>query len=215
MAERSWKVGDRVLHTSRPEWGVGQVLRTEKSRHEGRDVQRLTIRFDRAGTKTISTAFATLQDADAMSAAALHRTIDYAQSEARDRLEPDQVFGKGHQSNTPDPHKTLLKLPEGATDPFSSLANRLDFTLKLYRFEPTGASLLDWAASQTQLPDPLSVFSRHELEAYFAQFRTILDTHLKKLVQEARDREPRLLAGLGRKVSPQMREMLARMLAGR
>ena len=212
MAERIWKVGNRILHTTRPEWGVGQVLRSEKFRHEGKDVQRLTIKFARAGTKTISTAYATLKDADTMPAAALIRTIEYAQSEADNRATEDHPFSRS--PDKPDA-KALLTLPEAVTDPFIPLAKRLDSTISLYRFEHHGASLLDWAASQTRLADPLTVYSRQELEQHFAQFRQLLDAHLQRLVTEARTREPEILAGLGKRVTPAMRDMLARMLTRR
>ena len=212
MAEHVWKVGNRVLHATRPEWGIGQILRTEKIRHEGADAQRLTIRFDRAGTKTISTAFAALQDADAMSTATLNRTIEYAQSEADNQAQADDIFSSSPAK--PD-HKALLTLPDAATDPFIPLAKRLDATINLYRFESHGSSLLDWAAAQTRLADPLTLYSRQELEMHFARFRQLLDAHLQQLVVEARNNEPQILAGLGKRVSPAMREMLTRMLTSR
>ena len=78
----------------------------------------------------------------------------------------------------------MSRLPEAATDPFTSLEARLKATLTLYRFTDQGGSLLDWAAAQSALKDPLSEFSRHDLERLFQRFAFVRDEHLKKLVQE-------------------------------
>ncbi|MBZ0173299.1 MAG: DUF3553 domain-containing protein, partial [Phycisphaerales bacterium] len=66
MGEAVWKSGDRVVHTTRPEWGLGRVLSATSIREDGQDAQRLTVRFDRAGTKTLSTAVARLAQADSV-----------------------------------------------------------------------------------------------------------------------------------------------------
>ncbi len=86
--------------------------------------------------------------------------------------------------------RKLLQLPEAATDPFASRRRRLEATLGLYRFSDRGSALLDWAAMQTGLKDPLSSFSRHELEESFRRFQGLLDQHLRKLVKECRKLEP-------------------------
>lgn len=203
MAEALWKSGDRVVHTARPEWGLGRVLSVTTIREDGKDAQRVTVRFDRAGTKTLSTAVARLAQADSV---------------------PVQVFAPAEDGDE-DPlartHDraslltTLHALPEPATDPFLPLARRLENTAGLYRFESHGKSLLDWAAAQTGLADPLTAFSRHDLEEAFRRFRQNLDAHLAKLVNHARREEPAALAGLGAKVTPDVRDMLTRMLTGR
>lgn len=197
MTETHWSRGDRVLHTARPEWGVGQVMAADSVRQQGEDVQRLTIRFSRAGTKTISTAAARLravEPGEVIEAKPAAGESEVDQSVARSRL---------------------VSLPDAATDPFRSLSARIESTIGLYRFNASGGTLLDWAASQTGLTDPLSHFSRHELEDAFSRFRASLDDHLKKLVREARAKEPEALSGLGAKVSPEMKGLLTRMLTQR
>lgn len=93
----------------------------------------------------------------------------------------------------------MARLPETATDPFASPPQRLSATLALYRFTPNGGSLLDWAAAQSGLADPLAVFNRHELEQFFARFATARDQHLRQLADEIRRKDPdalnRALAG--------------------
>ncbi len=201
MTQSRWESGDRVVHTARPEWGVGRVLSATSVRQDGQDIQRLTIRFDRAGTKTLSTAVAKLAQAEAMPVEVLSRPDD----------EPDPLHALDHGSAL----AALTALPERATDPFVSLAKRIDETVALYRFKGEGGSLLDWAASQTRLADPLSAFSRHELEEGFAKFRTSLDAHLRKLVLDAARQDASILAGLGARVPPEVRQMLTRLLTQR
>lgn len=200
MMESRWASGDRVVHTARPEWGVGMVLAATNLRQDGKDVQRLTIRFDRAGTKTLSTAVARLAGADSIPVEVLART---------------DLFADGGIDAERPTAATLSALPDSATDPFLSLGRRIEATVALYRFQGRGSSLVDWAAAQTGLRDPLSAFSRHELEEGFARFRTALDAHLRKLVQDAAKKEPSTLSGLGSKVPPEIRDMLTRVLTQR
>src|SRR5215475_864002 len=75
----------------------------------------------------------------------------------------------------------MSRLPDATTDPFTPLSARLKATIDLYRFTDSGGSLLDWAAAQSRLKDPLSRFSRHELEQLFRRFAFVRDEHLKKL----------------------------------
>lgn len=202
MTEAVWKSGDRVVHTARPEWGFGRVLSVTAIRENGTDAQRVTVRFDRAGTKTLSTAVARLAQADSAPVQVL----------APDDGEDDpfsQALDKASIT------ARLHALPDPATDPFLPMARRLESTAGLYRFEDHGKSLLDWAAAQTGLADPLSALSRHDLEEAFRRFRHNLDAHLAKLVQQARREEPAALSGLGAKVTPQVREMLTRLLTSR
>jgi len=79
---------------------------------------------------------------------------------------------------------TFLRLPEAATDPFSTLTKRAAATLNLYRFTPSGASLLDWAVMQSGMRDPLSRYNRHELETLFSRFKQNLDAHARKTLKE-------------------------------
>jgi hypothetical protein len=79
----------------------------------------------------------------------------------------------------------MTAIPDDAVDPFQTDAARLRAVLGLYRFEPTPGSLIDWAAAQSGLSDPLSHFSRHELEEYFGDFQRNLDKALGKAVADA------------------------------
>lgn len=183
MPPRVWSVGDRVRHAGRPEWGGGKVSKAEGVLHEGEPCQRLTIQFDRAGLKTLSTAFAELEALGASQAVSATTTTS---ADTNDAFIPaSETLGE-----------VLARIPEPAMDPFRSLESRLKATLGLYRFQPTGASLLDWAAMQTGMADPLSRCSRHELEAHFQRFRVRLDAHLVSLARDASRADPTLLPRL-------------------
>jgi len=185
-----WKLGDRVRHAGRPEWGNGQVTAAEACMQDGRACQRVTVRFDRVGLKTLSTAFADLRPAE---------TLVSVEAPA------DPLLADG-----PAPEELLSRIPEAATDPFVTPRKRLEATLGLYRFSDRGGSLLDWAAAQTGLKDPLARFSRHELEKHFQKFQFNLDAHLRKLVREVKKADPTTFAALTAAAAPAAKQALRR-----
>lgn len=191
---RQWSFGDRVLHAQRPEWGTGVVTNAANAQHEGQPCQMLTVRFDRAGLKTLSTAFAMLmpatESAIAQAAASAARS-----AEAPDQG-PDPFAAPRPAGGVEQAKEALQRVPESARDPFVSLPGRIKATFNLYRFGKQGGTLLDWAAAQTGLADPLSLFSRHELEQLFDRFAVNRDQHLKKLVLDMKKQDAAELARL-------------------
>ena len=192
MTLSQWSFGDRVIHQSRPEWGVGTVTKAMAVKQDGAACQNLTIRFERAGVKTISTAFARLRQAtdheDALGEA------ENGSLAVRER--PEEVFAR---------------LPEAARDPFSSLESRFKATLGLYRFAPEGGSLLDWASMQTGMQDPLSEYARPELEALFKRFAQARDEHLRSLAADLIKQTPVVVRSALDSASPQARAALRRL----
>lgn len=184
---KDWKLGDRVVHAGKPEWGVGEVRSAESVTQDGRRCQRLTLRFERAGVKTLSTAFADLRTPEE-----LGQLAEAAESGYLDGGAPSI----GDAFDAAALEQRVTKLPESATDPFIPKRTRLKNTLALYRFSTAGAALLDWAAAQTGMKDPLSRFSRHDLERLFERFRINLDNHLKRLAPEVRKEDPGAIAEL-------------------
>ena len=164
--------GDRVIHPGKPEWGNGIVQMAEPASQDGRSGQRLSVRFDRAGAKTVSTLFVELRRADAEPAVS-------ATGPGEGTWIDDLEQGKATE--------TMLRIPEPARDPFRTPIERLGETLGLYRFRASPAALLDWAAMQSGLSDPLSRFSRHELEEMFSRFIARLDDHLARTIREIRE----------------------------
>jgi Protein of unknown function (DUF3553) len=169
LTEIEWKAGDRVVHQGKPEWGVGSVTAAQGAVQDGRHCQRVTVRFENGGLKTVSTAFARLAKAESGSGAAENPNGTWL----------DDLEGV-------DVRDQLTTLPDAASDPFSSLEARLKSTLELYRFSDSGGSLLAWASAQTGLSDPLSRLNRHELELAFQKFQMLLDRHLGELTTLAR-----------------------------
>ncbi len=217
-AAEGWQPGDRVVHLAKPEWGTGRVEEAAWTTHEGLRCQRLTIRFDRAGRKTLSTAFATLADAPDAALFAARAGNDDDDDAAPDA--PTPAAGTQRRATRradapapatpaaprlvaptrrppqpePDPFRldptkakdVMTRLPEATRDPFANIEKRLRATLDLYRYTPDGKDLLDWAAVQSGVSDPLSAFTRQELEQLFYKFRINLDQHLGVLLEEAR-----------------------------
>lgn len=191
MMAQAWSKGDRLVHLECPEWGVGEVLTAEAASHQSTPCQRVTIRFARAGMKTLSTAVARL--APASEASRLEAAIQDLGGWLDDAKKREAVA------------EVLTSLPEDATDPFRSLKGRIETTCRLFRFTGSGSSLVEWAAAQTGLADPLSQFSRHELEAHFARFRTALEGNLRRLAGDALRSEPALIDAL----PPEARRVIA------
>lgn len=206
MPSKEWSFGDRVIHAKRPEWGAGVITAAQGTVQDGTPCQRLTIRFDRAGVKTISTAVAELIPATDTALSALN---GHAAAEAIQDQEWQARLSGGSTE------EAMTKLPEAASDPFSSLEARLKTTLALYRFTDSGGSLLDWAAAQSGLKDPLSHFSRHDLERLFQRFAFARDEHLKKLAQEMRKRDAAGLTVILRAAPPTAHQALRRFDIGR
>lgn len=171
--------GDRLVHPAKPEWGVGTVSKAAPDSHQGTPCQRLSIRFERAGLKTISTGIVTFQRADDSGNAGPAGSAPAAElaQQPADWLD---------EAGTANPGEVMGRLPEAAIDPFSTPLQRLEATLKLYRFTREPASLLDWASTQTGLADPLTRFSRTELEQFFIRYEHNRDKQLAGTLQEAR-----------------------------
>ena len=183
MSDTKLSFGDRVLHSGRPEWGIGVIVKVEPLPVNGHVTQRLSIRFPNAGMKTLVEEQAPLQrvtdDSDPLFG-------DDTASAARawDRFSEDDWLSGVARKKV---FETLIALPQDVRDPFFSLQKRLHLTFRLYRFDKSGKGIIDWAVAQTGLDDPLSRFSRQELEQHFARFVTERDAHLGRLLAETRN----------------------------
>ncbi|RMH29165.1 MAG: DUF3553 domain-containing protein [Planctomycetota bacterium] len=177
--------GQRVVHADRPEWGVGVVL----SAMRAGAVDRLRIRFERAGLKTLASPPAAIRAA--------------ADPDAADDSAPaDRLAGL----DAAEAARVMASLPEPTRDPFTRIPDRLAATLALYRFTGRGGSLIDWASAQSGLADPLSRYTRHELETLFERFAAAREDHLKSLAAEARRSPPAHLESVLRDAPPAGRQ---------
>lgn len=189
MSDQKFVAGDRVRNSARPEWGVGVVQKAEivaaqsvsKPGSNGTAGQRLTIRFPNAGSKILLSTHAPL-------VIVTEKHDPFAEYEppsmqAWDKLNGDWLAPMAKRKI----EEAMISLPADVKDPFNSLSKRLSLTLNLYRFDRSGRGLMDWAVAQTGLDDPLSRFSRPELEQKFDRWCSERDGHLARLLQEARN----------------------------
>lgn len=207
--------GDVVLHPRRPEWGEGRVDQALTIVHEGQPAQRLVVTFTHYGRTTINTALAPLiakEGNPPMSTThtSSNRTFNAASTNAPSsgRGWLADLEGKPRQGE-------LWALPEALTDPFDSVARRLAATLETYRFNNSPRSLLEWAIAQTGLSDPLTKYTRHELEQVFPRFVRDRDNHLFDLVRtlKRQNRQDILQDALRTATLPAARDMLQRALS--
>lgn len=187
MAAAAYQVGDRVVHQTRPEWGQGTVRQAQPIRHDDQPAQRLVVDFSRHKRVTLNSAVAPLRPAQADQTQPdtpekhSHMSTTNTSSDQGWLAQLEQAQTGGHE---------LWDLPEATTDPFASLADRIQATLDTYRFSTDPKSLIDWAAVQTGLKDPLSKYTRHELEQAFPRFTRDRDKHLKELIWQAKKGSP-------------------------
>jgi hypothetical protein len=188
--------GDVVRHQRRPEWGFGTVQRVEVLRRGSGNDQRLWIRFANAGLKTLLASASELETV---------RSADGTLVAGDDTLVARELRGEtgwlGEISKR-KPEDAMAALPAEASNPFLSASRRLEFVLSLYRFEPQ-TRLIDWAVAQSGLGDPLSRFSRHELEQFFQLWAFERDAALQRLLadQEFRGR-PEVVQRIAAKAAP-------------
>lgn len=209
MSAMKFQYGDTVRHAKRPEWGIGSVVKAEDVSSNGEYSQRLSVRFPNAGLKTINTSVADLEvireDATAIRTDEMDTIDDLHRMSQTDWLAP--LAQKKIDA-------LMVSLPEPARDVFRSLESRLKATLDLYRFDKSGRGLIDWAVAQSGLADPLSRFSRHELEQHFDRWSHDREQHLGKLLQEAAS-DPSMVRKLLEQAPPDARRSSQRLSAVR
>ena len=165
--------GDTVHHPKRPEWGEGKVCSAADSPQGGKPGQRLVVDFANHRRVTIQTAIVPLVPANATTAAAGAEDEDGWLGE---------LAGRGESTSV---NEGLGGLPEAMTDPFTGLRRRLETLLESYRFSNTQRGIFDWAVAQTGLNDPLTEYSRAEIEAAFERFCDMRWKQLQRLVTDA------------------------------
>lgn len=111
--------------------------------------------------------------------------------------------------------KAMLTLPEAVRDPFTTVWNRLERTIALYRITDDPRHVTLWAVSQMGLDDPLSIFSRQELEVYFKRWARLRDEHLATVLADAAKSDPDRAADVLATAPPSAREAMRRANARR
>ncbi len=181
MPKEIFEFGDRVRLQRRPEWGIGSVVKVEAAMLNGTRPQSVSVRFANQGIKVLNTAVAEIElvsheHVEALADAKAHPMVQWHKISENDWLAP--IAQRKIQ-------EVMVSLPENVRDAFCSIKQRLKQTLDLFRFERTGGSLIEWAIAQSGLDDPLSRFTRQELELLFDRWMTYRQDHLLKMLQEA------------------------------
>jgi len=205
MDSTPFHLGDMVIHQRRLEWGEGIVQHARRITHEGKTAQRLVVTFTHHGRVTINTAIAPLM------MKGVHAGMTRSTQTDLESAAPNGGW-LGSLGDKPQAESQLWRLSETMTDPFASIGSRLLATLDSYRFSTEPRSLTEWAIAQTGLADPLSMFTRHELERGFARFARDRDQHLLAVVRQIK-REVRhnlLDEALKEPLRPAARETLLR-----
>lgn len=181
MSEQKFSHGDRIRHSGKPEWGIGTVTKVEQLPVNGQASQRLSIRFPNAGLKTLVTTHAPLERVD--EAADPFAAGDQHSVKIWDKMNESEWLAPMVKRKV---EEAMLSLPSEVRDPFNSMQKRITIMLSLYRFDRSSRGLMDWAVAQTGLDDPLTRFTRQELEQRFERWAHERDGYLAKMIQETR-----------------------------
>jgi len=214
MAEvPQFSTGDAVIHPRRPEWGEGIVTKATRIEQEGQTAQRLLVRFANHHDVTINTAIAQLLAKETYETMR-HNNSGFRAAEPGPRPRTEGGW-LGSLSQSDHAHE-LWQLPENMTDPFRGEDERLKATLESFRFSTESRSLMSWATTQTGLDDPLSTYTRQELEQAFPRFARDRDAHLVDLVRlfKRQGLADVLKRAMSDKLVPSARQALQRAMRG-
>jgi hypothetical protein len=208
-ASTVFKPGDRVRHADCPDWGPGVVESAKPITHEGAPAWQLVVRFEQKGRVTVQTQYARI----------MHESHKQPIFAAPPKNSQGVTIGTGGYAAAMgaglNDGSALIQLPEALSDIFAPLEKRLALTLDLYRYSVEARSLFEWATLQSGLADPLSRFSRHELESAFGAWAKKRDTHLRDLVVAIRKAgRPELFLNLPANVPPAGRNALLKAQLG-
>lgn len=153
-------IGRRVSVIGKPDWGIGVVRRVQTTTINGATQHRVSVQFNQ-GTKLLISPPARLTD-----------PVDDPQRKEAGWIE--QIGGGSLDSR-------LRQLPESAVQVLGTIQQRLDAVIPHYSRMEDGKDLIRWARRQTGVGDPLSQWSRDELEVAFASFCNERDAHLRNL----------------------------------
>lgn len=180
--------GQRVRSAARPEWGVGVIQRVQPA---GPGAFRLEIQFA-SGFRVVTAPPAVLTPPDAPAAPQQTGWLD-------------QLAGR-----TAD--ERLRAIPD-LGDALTPMSERLERAFALLRFQDTPEGLVGWARAQTGMPDPLTHWTRDDLQAAFADFAIRREAAIRELARMARRQDPRQLSAALARLAPGIRAE-AQVLAG-
>jgi hypothetical protein len=152
-------VGRQVCNPARPEWGLGRVLRVQSTRVGGQPAFRVSVQFV-TGHRTLVVPPARLTAPEPET--------------TRQAGWLDEIGGRTLDDR-------LVSLPAAILEQFGTPAQRLVALAPLYELRDESAALVQWARRHAHVADPLSHWSRDELQQAFAAFCLERDTHLRRV----------------------------------
>ena len=185
-----FKVGDKVAHPRKPEWGTGVVVQAQPATHNGIQAQRLRVDFANKRNTTINTAIAPLVSGDAINNNTHNNPLHSPKGLGTDMSMSTDVtkLGAGWldqlEGSKKGGKRELWDLPQACNDPFASDEQQLDATLDTFKFSTDPGPLFQWAVVQTGLDDPLTKHTRVELEQAFPRYARDRDNRLFELVRQ-------------------------------
>ena len=141
-------IGQKVCLPSRPEWGVGTVLRVQSTNIHSQPQHRVSIQFT-SGHRLLHVPPARL---------ALPGTQPQRESGWLDAAGGEDLDGR------------LRGLPAFAREFLGTPRQRVIMLAPLFACGAEATELVTWARAQTQVADPLSLWSRDELRSAFEEF---------------------------------------------
>lgn len=150
--------GTKVQVLGRPDWGTGVVERVQSTSSNGQPQHRVTVMFPVVGQKTLVSP-----------PARLALPVD---GPTREQGWLDQIAGRTLDDR-------LRKLPADVEKMIGTTREKLSAVVLLYQFDDSPKSLQRWAQRITGAPDPLSLWSRDELQLSFGAFCSERDAYLR------------------------------------
>ena len=141
-------VGQKVCLPSRPEWGVGTVLRVQSISVHSEPRHRVSIQFT-SGHRLLYVPPARL---------------------AMPGSQPQRASGWLDAAGGEDLDARLRGLPDFAREFLGTPRQRVIMLAPLFACDDEAAELVTWARAQTQVADPLSLWSRDELRSAYEEF---------------------------------------------
>ena len=184
MKPPHFKVGDKVAHPKKPEWGTGVVVDARPASHNGIEAQRLRVDFANKRNTTINTAIAPLVSGEQLNQSFKPTPKGLGQDMSMSTNASN--LGSGWLDELEGANggkRELWDLPQGCDDPFSSDEEQLDCTLDTFKYSTDPGPLFQWAVVQTGLDDPLTKYTRVELEQAFPRYTRDRDNRLFELVR--------------------------------
>jgi len=157
-------MGQAVQNPARPDWGTGRVVSVARAGA----AERVTVDFPVVGRKTLLIPPGRL-------------TTPGAEPQ-RESGWLDRLAGAGSDQR-------LRQLPESVLQVLGTPRQRLAAVLPWYVFDGSPDSLCRWARTLVGAADPLSLWSRDELEAAFSLFCRERDAQVRMLAALLKQQE--------------------------